>query len=158
MLKRDLWILVVAAGFVCLFGSGCAAFRGGRGAYQAVLIQPCSFDGEAPRPRAAEDTIRRARTLSKAGRHGNAAKTYLRAAKRFESKSGRFEMDCQMSAVKEYWLAGDLVKARKLLTKLQTQSDIYARAAAHRGLRELDLLLSDAERLRRTQQNHLPSP
>lgn len=85
--------------------------------------------------------IQFARTLSAEGRNKDAARIYVDAAKRFESVDNKFEQDCLKEAVREYWLAGDYVNARKLFTKLDNDQDIYRRAAEEENLARLRKLL-----------------
>ena len=91
-----------------------------------------------------KEVITFARSLSDAGRYSEAADIYLDAAGRFKSASGNFEIDCQMAAVREYWLAGELVKASTLLDRLEKEQDIYNRSGESEDIRRLRTLLHES--------------
>jgi hypothetical protein len=91
-----------------------------------------------------KEVITFARSLSNADRYSEAADIYLDAAERFKSASGNFEIDCQMAAVREYWLAGELVKASTLLDRLEKEQDIYNRAGESEDIRRLRNLLHES--------------
>ena len=95
------------------------------------------------------EVINFARSLSKAGRHEESAKIYLDAAKRFHSNNGTFELDCRMAAVKEYWYAGDLAKARKELKVLEGYQDIYSYSSETNAVRKLRKLLENTSQLQK---------
>ena len=88
------------------------------------------------------DVVNFARSLSKAGRYKESAKIYLDAAERFKSRSGNFEIDCRMSAVKEYWFAGDLKSAQEELSALENEQDIYSYSSEADAIRKLRKLLN----------------
>jgi hypothetical protein len=96
------------------------------------------------------EVITFARSLSAVGRYKESAAIYLDAAKRFKSASGNFEIDCQMAAVREFWLAGEFGKAHKLLDKLEKEQDIYNRAGESKDIRRLRSLLRDSEAIRQS--------
>ncbi len=95
-----------------------------------------------------QEVIKFARSLTAAGRYKEAGAIYLDAAKRFKSASGNFEIDCQMAAVREFWLAGEFKKAHELLDKLEKEQDIYNRAGESEDIRRLRILLNESEALK----------
>jgi hypothetical protein len=97
----------------------------------------------------AKEVIALARSLSSAGRYKESASIYLDAAERFKSSTGNFKIDCKMAAVREYWLAGNLVKARKLLDELEKEQDIYNRASEADDIRRLRTMLRESESLKK---------
>ena len=97
----------------------------------------------------AKEVIALARSLSNAGRYKESAGIYLDAAKRFKSSTGNFSIDCKMAAVREYWLAGNLVKAGKLLDELEKEQDIYNRASETDDIRRLRTMLRESESLKK---------
>lgn len=97
----------------------------------------------------AKEVISLARSLSNAGRYKESASIYLDAAKRFKSASGNFEIDCKMAAVREFWLAGNLVKASKLLDELENEQDIYNRASEAGDIRRLRSMLRESESIKK---------
>ena len=97
-----------------------------------------------------KEVITFARSLSGAGRYDESAKIYLDAAERFKSISGNFEIDCQLAAVREYWLAGSFSQAHKLLDLLEKQQDIYNRAGESEEIRRLRALLQASEAIKQT--------
>ena len=97
------------------------------------------------------EVITSARSLSAAGRYKDAADIYLDAASRFESASGNFEIDCQMAAVREYWLAGNFTKAHELLDRLEKEQDIYNRAGESEDIRRLRTLLQQSEVIKQSE-------
>lgn len=94
-----------------------------------------------------QEVIALARSLSSAGRYKESAEIYLDAAKRFKSSSGNFAIDCKMAAVREYWLAGNLTRARQLLDELEDEQDIYNRASESDDIRRLRKMLRESESL-----------
>ena len=96
-----------------------------------------------------EEVIMFARSLSKAGRYKESAGIYLDAARRFKSSSGNFELDCKMAAVREYWLAGNLLKANELLDQLEKEQDIYNRASESDEIRRLRNMLRESEEIKK---------
>ncbi len=96
----------------------------------------------------AKEVITLARSLSSAGRYKESASIYLDAAKRFKSSTGNFSIDCKMAAVREYWLAGNLVKAGALLDQLEKEQDIYNRASETEDIRRLRTMLRDSANLK----------
>lgn len=86
-----------------------------------------------------------AKSLSDGGRNKEAAEIYLDAARRFKSQSGRFENDCRKAAVREYWMDGDFSSAKKLLTQMESEQDIYTAASEAGSLRKLRKLLETVE-------------
>ena len=97
----------------------------------------------------AQEVIALARSLSDAGRYKESASIYLDAAQRFKSASGNFEIDCKMAAVREFWLAGNLVKASQLLDKLESEQDIYNRASEADDIRSLRSMLRESESIKK---------
>ena len=97
----------------------------------------------------AQEVITLARSLSKAGRYKESASIYLDAAQRFKSTSGNFEIDCKMAAVREYWLAGELVKASQLLDELESEQDIYNRVSEADEIRRLRSMLRESEGIKK---------
>jgi len=97
----------------------------------------------------AKEVIALARSLSSAGRYKESASIYLDAAERFKSSTGNFKIDCKMAAVREYWLAGNLVKASKLLDELEKEQDIYNRASEADDIRRLRTMLRESESLKK---------
>jgi hypothetical protein len=95
-----------------------------------------------------KEVIALARSLSKAGRYQEAATIYLDAAGRFKSGSGNFKIDCKMAAVREYWLAGELKKASRLLDELEEEQDIYNLASESEDIRKLRKLLRESEAMK----------
>ena len=87
-----------------------------------------------------------AKSLSAVGRNKEAATIYLDAAKRFKSQSGRFENDCKKAAVRENWMDGDFESAKQLLTKIESDQDIYTAASEANSLRQLKALLKVGNR------------
>ena len=96
----------------------------------------------------AEEVIKLARSLSNAGRYKESASIYLDAARRFKSSTGNFSIDCKMAAVREYWLAGNLVKASDLLDLLEKEQDIYNRASEADDIRRLRTMLRESKSLK----------
>lgn len=96
-----------------------------------------------------QEVIKLARSLSSAGRYKESASIYLDAAKRFKSGTGNFSIDCKMAAVREYWLAGNLVKASNLLDELEKEQDIYNRASETDDIRRLRTMLRESENLKK---------
>ncbi len=96
----------------------------------------------------AREVIALARSLSAAGRYKESASIYLDAAQRFKSASGNFEIDCKMAAVREFWLAGNLVKASRLLDELESEQDIYNRASEIDDIRRLRSMLHESESIK----------
>ena len=94
------------------------------------------------------EVIALARSLSKAGRYKEAAAIYLDAGERFKSGSGNFKIDCKMAAVREYWLAGKLKKASRLLDELEEEQDIYNLASEADDIRKLRKLLRESETMK----------
>ena len=90
----------------------------------------------------AAEVVAFARQLSNAGRHAEAAEVYVDAAERFDSVGNRLEKDCRKAAVREYWLSGDLDAAHSLLATMESEQDLYARAAERDSLRRLRQLLN----------------
>jgi len=88
-----------------------------------------------------EQVISFAKSLSAAGRNKEAAAIYLDAAKRFKSKSGRFENDCRKAAVREQWMDGDFDSAKQLLAQIESEQDLYTAASEADSLRKLRKLL-----------------
>ena len=97
----------------------------------------------------AREVIALARSLSSAGRYKESAEIYLDAARRFKSRSGNFSIDCKMAAVREYWLAGNLVKASALLDELEKEQDIYNRVSETDDIRRLRTMLRESEALQK---------
>ena len=97
----------------------------------------------------AKEVISLARSLSNAGRYKESASIYLDAARRFKSSTGNFAIDCKMAAVREFWLAGNLVKASQLLDKLEKEQDIYNRASETDDIRRLRNMLRESENLKK---------
>jgi len=97
----------------------------------------------------AKEVIALARSLSSAGRYKESAVIYLDAGKRFKSSTGNFKIDCKMAAVREYWLAGNLVKASSLLDELEKEQDIYNRASEADDIRRLRTMLRESESLQK---------
>ncbi len=91
------------------------------------------------------EVIQFARTLSASGKNLDSARIYLDAAKRFESVDGKFELDCRKEAVREFWYAGEYVKARELFNELDAEQDIYRRAAEEEDLNRLRMLLETSK-------------
>ncbi len=97
----------------------------------------------------AKEVISLARSLSNAGRYKESASIYLDAAKRFKSNTGNFAIDCKMAAVREFWLAGNLLKASQLLDELEREQDIYNRASETDDIRRLRNMLRESENLKK---------
>ena len=95
-----------------------------------------------------KDVIAFARSLSKAGRYTESAEIYIDAGKKFKSQSGNFEIDCQTSAVCEYWFAGNLNKAQQELKLLENNQDIYYYSGETKAIRKLRKLLNDSANAR----------
>ncbi|MDD5729036.1 MAG: hypothetical protein PHV59_10785 [Victivallales bacterium] len=95
------------------------------------------------------EVIALARSLSRAGRYKEAADIYLDAGGRFKSGSGNFAIDCKMAAVREYWLAGDLQQASRLLDELEAEQDIYNLASESDDIRKLRKLLRESEAIKK---------
>ena len=90
------------------------------------------------------EVIMFAKSLSVAGKYKDSASIYLDAAERFTSKSGHFEFDCRMAAVRELWLSGNLKGAAKQLTELENYQDIYLKASEEKSISELRRLLKES--------------
>ena len=97
----------------------------------------------------AKEVIALARSLSSAGRYKESASIYLDAAERFKSSTGNFRIDCKMAAVREFWLAGNLLKASRLLDELEKEQDIYNRASETDDIRRLRTMLRESESLKK---------
>ena len=54
-----------------------------------------------------------------------------------------------MSAVREFWLAGNLVKASELLDQLEKEQDIYNRASETDEIRRLRAMLRESKNLKK---------
>ena len=94
-----------------------------------------------------EEVVQFARSVSAEGRYKEAAEIYLDAADNFKSKSGNFEIDCKMAAVKEYWLAGELKMANEQLTQIESMQDIYLQASENEQIKKLRTLLKEGDKL-----------
>ena len=154
-------ILMVFAIFAAMGFSGCATASkqvAVQSRTEPVAVQPeyveVDFDSvEVPTEvkmiedrNSPEQVIAFAKSLSNAGRNKEAAVIYLDAAKRFKSQSGRFANDCRKAAVREEWLDGDFESAKKLLTQMESEQDIYTAASEAESLRKLRRLLAVSSR------------
>ena len=152
----QLRLLMASAIFAVLGFSGCATAPekvAVQSATEPVVVKPeyvvVDFDSvEVPEEvkrvedrNSPEEVISFARSLSNKGRNREAALIYLDAAKRFRSRSGRFENDCKKAAVREEWLDGDFESAKKLLKQMEAEQDIYTAASEADSLRKLRHLL-----------------
>lgn len=134
--------------------SGCYWFDSKEPAKAAMQETTFSSQGAVPIFRIknrndAKEVISLARSLSNAGRYKESASIYLDAAKRFKSSTGNFAIDCKMAAVREFWLAGNLVKASQLLDELEKEQDIYNRASETDDIRRLRNMLRESENLKK---------
>lgn len=151
-MKTRILMLTVAALTAGLGLSGCAWFEKKPEAPKMYETAFAAQQGNIPVFRIKDrnnvnEVIALARSLSSAGRYKESAEIYLDAAKRFKSSSGNFAIDCKMAAVREYWLAGNLTKARQLLDELEDEQDIYNRASESDDIRRLRKMLRESESL-----------
>ncbi len=96
--------------------------------------------------------IKLARNLSAAGRHQEAAGIYLDAAGRFDSVGKQFENDCKKAAVREYCIDGDFDQAKSLLSQLQRQQGVYAKAYESEDFTNLRDMIYKFEQLKENAQ------
>ena len=93
-----------------------------------------------------QQVVSHARNLSLAGRHGESAKVFLDAAKRFQSVGRKFETNCRKEAVRELYHNGSYLEAAKLLEKIDAEQDIYGRTSESACFRKLRSLVFEKSR------------
>jgi len=156
-MKKRLILMSATALLTVTILSGCGIFGSKKAegpqyvAIQFPETEPVKALSKVDNKNNPKDVIDFARSLSKAGRYEEAARIYLDAGNRFKSKSGTFEIDCGMAAVKEFWFAGDLKNAQKELTALENHQDIYSYSSEADAIRKLRKLLNDTAKSRNTQ-------
>ena len=155
-MKRTIILLILS---VAVLLPGCKSVFGpddDSSQYTAVIfseneqVKPLGRIKDKNNPK---DVIDFARSLSKTGRYTESAEIYLDASRKFKSKSGNFEVDCQTSAVCEYWLAGDLNSAQTELELLENNQDIYYYSSETEAIRKLRKLLNDTIKARKATSN-----
>ncbi|MCP4177149.1 MAG: hypothetical protein GY756_05220 [bacterium] len=144
--------LTVVVLLLTLLCSGCSMFN----RQDAPAYTPVTFsEHTATKPLTRiqnknnpSEVIEYAKSLSQEGRFKDSAKIYLDASERFKSKTGYFEIDCRMAAVRELWLAGDINQARSELNSLENDQDIYSYSGESNDIKNLRKLLNDSKKIK----------